>query len=140
MGYGIRFCWASTIYHIGGGTLPKNDHKKTYLNFRNNIILLCKNLPGGKLFRILFPRIVLDWISMMQFLVKIELRNFYSVIKAHFFLLGHIRSIRNLRAKNLALTKLQTHPEMFQESIVYHFFIKGDKYFQQLAFNPLSGA
>lgn len=140
MGYGIRFCWESTIYHIGGGTLPKNDHKKTYLNFRNNIILLYKNLPGGKLFRILFPRIVLDWISMMQFLVKFELRNFYSVLKAHFFLLGHMRSIRNLRAKNLALTKLQTHPEMFQGSMVYHFFIKGNKYYQQLGFNPLSGA
>ncbi len=136
LGYNIRFCWESTIYHIGGGTLPKNDHKKTYLNFRNNIILLYKNLPGGKLFRILFPRLVLDWISMMQFLVKFELRNFSSVIKAHLFLLGHIRSIRRLRAKNLALNGLRTHPEMFQGSIVYHFFIKGDKYYRQLDFHP----
>jgi GT2 family glycosyltransferase len=136
LGYNIRFCWESTIYHIGGGTLPKNDHKKTYLNFRNNIILLYKNLPGGKLFRILFPRLVLDWISMMQFLVKFELRNFSSVIKAHLFLLGHIRSIRRLRKKNLALNGVRTHPEMFQGSIVYHFFIKGNKYYRQLDFHP----
>ena len=136
MGYNIQFCWESTIYHIGGGTLPKHDHKKTYLNFRNNIILLYKNLPVGKLFRIMFPRIVLDWISMMQFLVKFELRNFSSVIKAHFFLLGHIPSIRRLRAKNIALTGLRTHPEIFQGSIVNQFFVKGNKYYQQLDFHP----
>ena len=136
LGYNIRFCWESTIYHIGGGTLPKQDHKKTYLNFRNNIILLYKNLPGGKLFRILFPRLILDWISMLQFLVKFELRNFSSVIKAHLFLLGHMRSIHRLRVKNLALNGLRTHPEMFQGSIVKHFFIKGNKYYQQLDFHP----
>ena len=136
MGYNIQYCWESTIYHIGGGTLPKHDHKKTYLNFRNNIILLYKNLPGGKLFRILFPRIVLDWISMMQFLAKFELGNFSSVIKAHFFLLGHIPSMRRLRAKNLALTGFRPHPEIFQGSIVNHFFIKGNKYYQQLDFYP----
>jgi GT2 family glycosyltransferase len=136
LGYKIRFCWESTIYHIGGGTLPKHDHKKTYLNFRNNIILLYKNLPGGKLFRILFPRLVLDWISMLQFLIKLELRNFTSVLKAHFFLLGHMRSIRRLRAINLALNGLRTHPEIFQGSIVYHFFIKGDKFYQRLDFHP----
>ncbi len=134
LGYNIRFCWESTIYHLGGGTLPKHDHKKTYLNFRNNIILLYKNLPEEKLFRILFSRLVLDWISMMQFLIKFEFRNFSSVIKAHLFLLGHMRSIRRLRAKNLAINGLRTHPEIFQESIVRHFFIKGNKYFQQLGF------
>ena len=134
--YRIQFCWRSTIYHIGGGTLPKHDHKKTYLNFRNNIILLYKNLPARKLFPILFPRLVLDWISMLQFLVKLELRNFSSVIKAHLFLLGHLRSIRRLRAKNLSLDGLRTHPEMFPGSIVYHFFIKGNKYYRQLDFNP----
>ena len=125
LGYRIQFCWESTIYHIGGGTLPKHDHKKTYLNFRNNIILLYKNLPVGKLFPILLPRLILDWISMFQFLFKFELRNFSSVIKAHLFLLGHIHSIRRLRAKNLALNGLRTHPEMFPGSIVISFFYQG---------------
>jgi hypothetical protein len=73
---------------------------------------------------------------MIQFLFKLELRNFSSVVKAHFFLLGHMRSIRRLRAKNLLLNGLGTHPEMFQGSIVNHFFIKGNKYFQQLDFHP----
>jgi GT2 family glycosyltransferase len=136
LGYKIRFCWESTIYHIGGGTLPKRDHKKTYLNFRNNIILLYKNLPGGKLFPILFMRLVLDWISMLQFLFRLELSNFFSVIKAHLFLLAHIGSIRNLRERNLAVNGLRIHPEMFPESIVHHFFIKGNKYYRQLDFHP----
>ena len=136
MGYRIQICWESTVYHIGGGTLPKHDHKKTYLNFRNNTVLLYKNLPAGKLFPILFPRLILDWISMFQFLVKGELRNFYSVIRAHLFLLGHTRAIRRLRARNQELNGQGTHPEMFPGSIVYHFFIKGNKYFRGLDFHP----
>ncbi|MCK4853309.1 MAG: glycosyltransferase family 2 protein [Bacteroidales bacterium] len=136
LGYKIKFCWESTIYHIGGGTLPKHDHNKTYLNFRNNIILLYKNLPAGRLFRILFPRLILDWISMLQFLVKLELRNFSAVIKAHLFLLFHIPSIRRLRAKNLKLDGFNLHPEIYPGSIVYNFFIKGEKHYRQLEFHP----
>jgi hypothetical protein len=73
---------------------------------------------------------------MIQFLIKLELRNFTSVLKAHFFLLGHIRSIRSLRAKNIKLNGLRTHPEIFQGSIIHHFFLKGDKFYQQLDFHP----
>jgi GT2 family glycosyltransferase len=136
LGYEIQFCWESTVYHIGGGTLPKRDHKKTYLNFRNNIILLYKNLPGKKLFVTLFPRFLLDWISLLQFLVKLELSNFMAVIQAHLFLLVHLRSIRKLRMKNPTLDGLKIHPEMFSGSIVYLFFIKGKRSFQQLKFHP----
>ncbi len=134
MGYRVRFCYESTVFHIGGGTLPKNDHKKTYLNFRNNIILLYKNLPKARLFRVLFPRLVLDYISMVQFLARLEFRNFSAVIKAHFFLLRHIPSVRRLRRRNLDLCTPSLHPEMYGKSIVYNFFIKGRKHFGELDF------
>ncbi len=134
MGYRVRFCHESTVFHIGGGTLPKKDHKKTYLNFRNNIILLYKNLPFHRLFRVLFPRLILDYISMVQFLARLEFRNFSAVIKAHLFLLGHIPSIRRLRRRNLDLCTLSMHPEMYRKSIVFNFFIKGIKRFEELDF------
>lgn len=134
MGYGVQFCYESTVFHVGGGTLPKNDRKKTYLNFRNNIILLYKNLPGSRLFRVLFPRLVLDYISMLQFLARFEFRNFTAVIKAHFFLLGHMSAIRDLRRKNLEICNPSLPAEMYHKSIVYNFFIRGRKHFSELDF------
>ncbi len=134
MGYRVQFCYEATVFHVGGGTLPKNDHNKTYLNFRNNIILLYKNLPSTRLFRVLLPRLILDYISMVQFLARFELWNFFAVIKAHIFLLGHVRSVRRLRKNNLAICEPAVHPEIYNRSIVYNFFLKGKKYFRELDF------
>ena len=134
MGYRIQFCYESNIYHVGGATLPNDDHKKTYLNFRNNIILLYKNLPASRLFRVLFPRLILDYVSMVQFLARFEFRNFTAVIKAHLFLLGHIAPIKRLRRKNLDLCDPAMPQEIYSKSIVYNFFIKGRKYFSELNF------
>jgi GT2 family glycosyltransferase len=132
MGYRVVFCYESSVYHVGGGTLPKNNHRKTYLNFRNNIILLYKNLPESRLFRVLFPRVILDFISMFQFLARFEFRNLSAVVKAYFFLLGNISSIRRLRKENLSVCNPSLPPEIYKHSIVYNFFIKGKKYFRDL--------
>ena len=132
MGYRVRFCHRSTVFHVGGGTLPKNNRKKTYLNFRNNIILLYKNLPSSRLFRVLFPRLILDYISMFQFLARLEFHNFTAVIKAHCFLLMHISPIRGLRRNTLAICDPSVPGEMFSKSIVFNFFIKGKKHFRDL--------
>lgn len=134
MGFRVKFCYQSLVFHVGGGTLPKNDHKKTYLNFRNNIILLYKNLPGSRLFRVLFPRIILDYISLLQFLARLEFRNFYSVIRAHLSILRRLSAVKKLRKKTLGLCEPETHKEMYNKSIVYNFFIRGRKYFRELDF------
>jgi GT2 family glycosyltransferase len=134
MGYRVQFCYESTIFHIGGATLPKNNNRKTYLNFRNNIILLYKNLPSRRLYRVLFPRLILDCISLFQFLARLEFRNFYAVIRAHISLMGHLSSIRDLRRRTLGICEPSLHPELFGKSIVYNFFIKGRKYFRELEF------
>jgi GT2 family glycosyltransferase len=59
-GYKVMYCPDSTIYHIGGGTLPKHSPRKTYLNFRNNLSLLYKNLYSTELFFVFFVRSFLD--------------------------------------------------------------------------------
>lgn len=131
MGFAVRYCHASRVYHIGGATLPKNDHKKTYLNFRNNLILLYKNLPAERIFPVLFPRLMLDIISIFQFLFRLEFRNMVSVIRAQFFLLAHARHVRRLRRENLAVTVPSVHPEIYRGSIVFGFFLQGKRRFDQ---------
>jgi len=132
LGFNIRFCYESSVYHVGGGTLPKNDHRKTYLNFRNSIILMYKNLPASRLFPILFPRLILDYISLVQFLSRFEFRNFTAVLRAHLSLVRRYRTIKRQRRKTLALCKPVLHPEMYNKSIVFDFFIRGKKLFQEL--------
>lgn len=134
MGYRVLFCHQSVVYHIGGGTLPENNHRKTYLNFRNNLILLYKNLPLSRIFRVFLPRIILDYLSLFQFLGRLEFRNFAAVIKAHFFLATNIRTVKRLRRKTLELCEPSLHPEILNNSIVYNFFVRGKKYFNELEF------
>jgi len=132
MGYDIKYCHAAKVYHVGGGTLPINDHKKTYLNFRNNIILLYKNLPRRKLVPVLLPRFILDFVSVFQFLFRLEFRNMFSVIRAHFFLLFHLSSLRRLRRNNLSIARPSMHREIYRGSIVFDFFLKGKRQYDDL--------
>jgi GT2 family glycosyltransferase len=132
MGHDVKYCAGSIVYHVGGGTLPQNDHKKTYLNFRNNIILLYKNLPRKKLLSVLLPRFILDFISIFQFLFRLEFRNMYSVIRAHFYLLGHLRTLRRHRRQSLETAEPSMHPEIYHGSIVYAFFFRGVRVFRDL--------
>ncbi|MCX6257513.1 MAG: glycosyltransferase [Bacteroidia bacterium] len=132
MGYKIMFCPESTVFHVGGGTLPNNSPQKIYLNFRNNIWLLFKNLPPGKL-RIILPlRIILDGMAAIKFLTEFRFSFFLSVLKAHYSFYG---SFRNISAKRKlmrpGITKYD-HPEIYQGSIAIAFFLKGIKFFSQI--------
>ena len=69
-GYKVMYCPHSTVYHVGGGTLPKNNPHKTHLNFRNNFFLLYKNLPANKLFFVFFIRLFLDTVVELNFYLK----------------------------------------------------------------------
>jgi GT2 family glycosyltransferase len=134
LGYRIRFCHSSIVYHVGGGTLPANNYRKTYLNFRNSLILLYKNLPKSRLFPVLFPRIILDYISMIQFLARFEFKNFAAVIRAHLSIFRRIGAVRKLRRDNYSICPPRMHTEMYPGSIVYDFFIRGKKHFNELEF------
>jgi GT2 family glycosyltransferase len=82
-GYRILACPASVIYHVGGGTLPKGNTKKVFLNFRNNLIMLWKNLPmAQRIWKIPF-RIALDAVSGWKNLLGGEPHFFWAVVKAH---------------------------------------------------------
>ena len=127
-GYKIMYCPNSLIYHVGGGTLPKNNPRKTFLNFRNNFILLYKNLPSEKIFPVLFTRLFLDGIAGIKFLFEGHVKDFFAVIHAHFAFYFFIRKLIKKR-------KAIKHSDVsciYQKSIVAEHYIRKKKTFSQL--------
>jgi GT2 family glycosyltransferase len=68
--YSIYCCPSSVVFHVGGGTLPKTNNRKTYLNFRNNLIMLIKNLPFAEVIWKMPLRILLDWLFAFKSLLQ----------------------------------------------------------------------
>ena len=83
MGYSIYVCPDSVVYHIGGGTLPKGNERKVFLNFRNNMIMLAKNLPKRQSFWKIPLRIIMDLISAWKSLFNGQYVYFWAVAEAH---------------------------------------------------------
>ena len=130
LGYKIVYCPQAEVYHVGGGTLNANNPYKTYLNFRNNLIILQKNLPlADAYFRVLI-RMCIDFIAWIHFLLKGETSFAWSVNKAHYhFVLALFHNAKK-RGKNQI--PFQRHTGQYPSSIVYAYFIKKIRYFSQL--------
>lgn len=73
----------SVVHHLGGGTLPASDPRKTYLNFRNNLLLLHKNLPDSCRKKRLFIRRLYDTVAWARFVVTLDFKNAGAVLRAH---------------------------------------------------------
>jgi len=129
-GYMIIFCPQSKVYHVGGGTLNAESPFKTYLNFRNNLVLLQKNLPFGKAILVIFVRFWLDLISLIKYLVDGKPGNALAISKAHFYFLGHL--IRNIKkAREINVSRFNA-TGLYKESIVWQYFIRKKKTFSSL--------
>jgi hypothetical protein len=128
LGYKIMYCPTSTVYHVGGGTLQSENPYKTYLNFRNNLFMLLKNLNGNRVVFILFIRFWLDLISMIKFLSAGKSKHAVAINKAH------VAFFKGLsRMKNKRITAMNTNDEgLFRGSIVWEYFVKGRKYFGEI--------
>jgi len=127
-GHKIYYCGESTVYHVGGGTLPKSNSKKTYLNFRNNYILLLKNLPKQKIFPVFFIRFILDQIASFKFLFTGGFKDFIAVYKAYFHFIGKYKTHKNKRPKNIRTYPSKTH----KKSIVWQHYMKGKKNYKEI--------
>jgi GT2 family glycosyltransferase len=130
-GYKIMFCPESTIFHIGGGTLPKNNSRKTYLNIRNNIIMLYKNLEQERLVRVMAARIILDYIAALKFLVDGGLQDMAAVIRAHIYFWKNLPRLRKKREK------IHHHKvsQIYWGNIVLLHYLQRKKSFRQLDAN-----
>jgi len=133
-GYRVEYCPQSVIYHVGGGTLPKSNPRKTYLNFRNNLSMLYKNLPDGRLNRVLLLRLVLDYVAALKFLLERKPKEFQAVFQAH---RDYRRRKPGLRLKREALRPRQVSC-IYRGHLLLDFYLRGKKHFSALETSNLS--
>ncbi|MBC7523597.1 MAG: glycosyltransferase [Flavobacterium sp.] len=124
LGYKVKYNSKSTIYHIGGATLNEGNPMKTFLNFRNSLFMLIKNLPKNQLFSIVFIRVILDGIAGLQFLSKGKWIHFTAILKAHYYFYKYISTNYKKRSTVQKANYYQT------KSIIFNYFIKGEKIFK----------
>jgi len=127
-GFQIAATGASKVYHVGGGTLPKKSSKKTYLNFRNNFVLLYKNLPAKSILPVFLFRIVLDWVAALKFLAEGGGGDFLAVIKAHFDFSFSLRRHHAKRRRQL----IHTRSGVYRRSIVFDYYLRKKHRFSSL--------
>jgi hypothetical protein len=120
----VWFDYRSVVYHVGGKTLSQDNPFKTYLNFRNSLYMLYKNLSANR-WRIIFTRLVLDGIAGIRFLLQGEWRFVAAVLKAHFHFYMRFSKLKRPQT---------TNPEKYYlvNSIVYQFFVRKKHSFSEL--------
>lgn len=122
-GYKIKYKYESIVYHVGGATLKQGNPKKTFLNFRNSLLMLSKNLPQNKLFTILFIRMILDGIAGIQFIFQGKFTHFSAILKAHYSFYTLLSATYNKRGD------FQSKTYYSANSIVYQYYVNSGKIF-----------
>lgn len=128
-GYKIMVCPQSVVYHVGGGTLPVGNPRKTYLNFRNGLFLLCKNLHSSRLWQVLFIRFVMDGLAGIKFLTEFKFREIGAILKAHMVFYSQLRYW--LKKRKLSTPQTLKPENMYQRSMVFDFYLKGKRKFSE---------
>ena len=128
-GFKLMVCPSSKVYHVGGGALPKSSPRKTYLNFRNNLSLLVKNMPTARLFPVLVARYFLDALAAAVFFMKGQRADAGAVWAAHAHFL---RSLPRLMKKRKVLQQGAVSP-VYGGNLVYERFVNKVAAFSQLS-------
>lgn len=126
LGYKAKYSPNSVVYHVGGATLNEGNPRKTFLNFRNSLLMLLKNLPENQLFFIILSRLCLDGLAGIQFIFKGKFKHCFAIIKAHFSFYSLIN--KTLKKRN----QLQLKNYYYTKSIVFKYFVKDGKVFDDI--------
>ena len=122
----------SKVYHVGGATLNKSNPRKTFLNFRNNLLMLYKNLPHGELRGVMRMRALLDYVAALKFLLTGAWGDFKAVVRARREYRRMRGEYRMVREQNLAATVVSVIEERSRFSLLWQYYLRGKKYFSQL--------
>lgn len=128
-GYRIVFAPTSVVYHLGGGSLAMDNPRKTYLNFRNNLLMLYKNLPCRSFVWVQVLRLVLDLVAVLQFMFKGRLAHAGAVLRAYGGYIGMLLTMSASRRDNLRCMKTKYPIGLRPYSIVWRYYLRGKKTF-----------
>ena len=118
LGYKVKYVGSSSVYHVGGATLKETNPHKTFLNFRNSLLNVVKNVPKERFLFVIFSRLFLDGIAGLKFIIELRPIHTLAIIKAHISL--YKNSIKFLKKRK----KLQKKSTYFKHtSIVSQYFI-----------------
>jgi GT2 family glycosyltransferase len=126
LGHTIKYNSQSIVYHVGGATLQQGNPKKTFLNFRNSLLMLTKNLPKQGFYGILFARLVLDGIAGVQFFVQGKFKHTWAIIKAHFSFYSLFSEYYKKRSN------FQTRKYYMIKSVVFLYYVKKNRVFKDI--------
>lgn len=117
----VYYVGASSVYHLGGGTLKNINPKKTYLNFRNSLFTLVKNAHGNVLF-LIFIRLILDGLAALRFLFQLQFAHIMAILKAHLSFYSKLPQLLRLRRRN------KQKPNYYKiKSVVWYYFVLNKK-------------
>lgn len=122
-GYRIACVPQSHVYHVGGATLKKENPQKTYLNFRNNLLMIYKNAPDCQLKKIMLFRKVFDNVAALKFLASGDYAAFKAVRKARRDFKAMRSGYDKARAENMKLAVTTRIPEVLKSSILYKYYL-----------------
>jgi GT2 family glycosyltransferase len=131
-GFKVMVQPASVVYHIGGGTLSKSNWRKTYLNFRNNLELIYKNIEDKYLLRSLFLRMYLDGLAAVKFLFSNGFSHFFAIIRAHLHFYRLLPEIRQKRRKLRTIAHDRNSEGVYLGSIVASYFLRKKRTFREI--------
>ena len=126
-GYKVKYIGTSTVYHVGGATLQETNPKKTFLNFRNSLLNIVKNVPKKWFLLVIFSRLILDGIAGVKFLIELKPAHTLAIVKAHF---SFYKNFFKFLKKRRVLQKKQDYN--LHTSIVWQYFALGRKKFNKL--------
>lgn len=131
-GESIKCVPESVVYHVGGGTLPQGNPQKTFLNFRNNLTMLYKNLPDRELGQVMRVRFFLDYLAALQCLLKLDIGGFRAIFRARRAFRKWRHDFDGDRLKIQKERMLKPVPERRSYSILVRYFLYGKHKFDEI--------
>ena len=126
-GFKIQYIPNSIVYHVGGATLSNLNPKKTFLNFRNSLLNILKNVPNRYLVFLILSRLILDGFAGIKFLIELKPKHTFAILKAHLSFYSLFFKFLRKRKNRKKKTDYYNH-----KSIVWQYFVLGRKKYHQL--------
>jgi GT2 family glycosyltransferase len=129
----------SVVYHVGGATLKMENPRKTFLNFRNNLLMVHKNLPEKQYRKVMILRFFLDYLAALQFLLKGYPANARSVVKARRDFNRQKKNYQAIRKDNLEKTVEELPSGILRNNLLWKYYVKNQKKYSQIFTTSLQG-